>query len=45
MKDNYSPYKYITYYENGVIILTKDYPDKVKVDIYNYFSSRNEDES
>jgi len=43
VKNCYNPYKHITYNKHGLLIPTKDCPQKLLDDIYNYFTSRNED--
>lgn len=43
IKNGYNPYEHITYNKDGILIPTKDCPEKLLDDIYNYFCSRNED--
>jgi hypothetical protein len=43
VKNSYNPYKHITYNKDGLLIPTKDCPQKLLDGIYNYFTSRNED--
>jgi hypothetical protein len=43
VKNSYDPYQHITYNKDGLLIPTKDCPQKMLDDIYNYFTSRNED--
>lgn len=42
VKNKYDPYQHITY-KDGLLIPTKDCPQKMLDDIYNYFCSRKED--
>ena len=39
----YDPINHITYDNNGIIIPTAEFPNKLKEDILNYFKERNED--
>ena len=43
VKNKYNPYEHITYNKDGLLIPTKNCPQKLLNDIYNYFCSRNED--
>jgi hypothetical protein len=43
VKNEYNPYKHITYNKDGLLIPTKNCPEKLLDEIYNYFCSRNED--
>ena len=44
MEHNYSPIKHLTYDKIGILIPTKELPEKFITDIYNYFIERKEDE-
>jgi hypothetical protein len=44
LEHNYSPIKHLTYDEVGILIPTKEVPEKFITDIYNYFVERKEDE-
>jgi hypothetical protein len=43
IKHNYNPVTFITKDKSGIIIPTKEFPELLKSDIYNYFLERNED--
>lgn len=43
VKNAYNPYKHITYNKDGLLIPTKDCPEKMLDQIYEYFIGRNED--
>lgn len=43
VKNCYNPYEHITYNKDGLLIPSEKCPKKLLDDIYNYFSSRNED--
>lgn len=43
VKNGYDPYEHITYNKDGLLIPTKECPQKLLEDIYNYFCSRKED--
>ena len=44
VKHDFSPLKHITTDNQGILIPTKDFPDELKEDIFQYFLERNEDE-
>ena len=43
VKNKYNPYQHITYNKDGLLIPTKDCPQKLLDEIYEYFTGRNED--
>jgi hypothetical protein len=44
LKHDYSPYLHIKKDELGILVPTKLFPEQLRIDIYNYFKERNEDE-
>jgi hypothetical protein len=44
VKHDYSPYLHITKDSKGILVPTKLFPEQMRLDIYNYFKERNEDE-
>jgi hypothetical protein len=42
--NKYSPTEHLNYDKNGLIIPSKNFTEKLKNEIYNYFAQRNEDE-
>jgi hypothetical protein len=45
IQHSFSPLKHIKYDDLGLIVASENMSDQLKVDIFNYFASRNEDES
>jgi hypothetical protein len=44
VNNNYDPINHVTFDKNGIIIPSKNFPEKLKKEIFMYFKERNEDE-